>query len=327
MIFAYPWALSLLLLVPIPVALYWYRGKRPATFTLSTVAGLKSIPKGLRVYMSWLPFALLLSSFALVVVALARPQRLFSKSTSTTEGINIILAMDVSTSMLAEDLSPNRLEAAKAVAAQFISSRPNDNIGLVVFSGESFTQCPMTTDQATLLNLLYNVQTGVINDGTAIGNGLATAVSRLKDVEGKDSKVVILLTDGSNNSGSIAPLTAAEIAEALGVRIYTIGVGTQGMAPYPYQTPFGIQYQNVPVEIDEGTLTAIAQKSGGKYFRATDNNSLEEIYREIDEMEKIKIKVDTFTQKEEMYLPFLTIGLVCLILGFMLRTTILRTLP
>ncbi|KGN78598.1 aerotolerance regulator BatA [Porphyromonas cangingivalis] len=327
MIFAYPSVFFVLLVVPLLVALYIYRRKAPATFTLSTTKGVSHISKGWRTHLFWLPFALLLASIIFVVIALARPQRTHSKSNSTTEGINIVMAMDISTSMLAEDLKPNRLEAAKDVAAQFISSRPNDNIGLVVFAGESFTQCPMTTDQATLLNLLQGIQTGIINDGTAIGNGLATAISRLKDVEGKDSKVVILLTDGSNNSGEITPLTAAEIAQALGVRIYTIGVGTQGTAPYPFQTPFGIQYQNVPVDIDEGTLQSIAEKSGGHYFRATDNNSLEAIYSEIDKMEKIKIKVETFTQKEELFLPFLLAGLVCLVLCFLLRTTLLRTLP
>lgn len=228
--------------------------------------------------------------------------------------------------MLAEDLKPNRLEAAKDVAAQFIASRPNDNIGLVVFAGESFTQCPMTTDQATLLNLLQGIETGIINDGTAIGNGIATAVSRLKDIKGK-SKVVILLTDGSNNSGEIAPITASEIAQALGVRIYTIGVGTQGTAPYPIQTPFGIQYQDVQVDIDEHTLQTIANTSGGEYFRATDNSTLKSIYDEIDKMEKVKIKVDTYTQKEELFLPFLFAGLISLVLAFLLRTTLLRTLP
>lgn len=327
MIFAYPLAFFLLLVIPLLIALYLYRRKAPATFTLSTTKGFYRISKGLRAHLFWLPFALLLLSIIFVIVALARPQISHSKSNSTTEGINIVMAMDISTSMLAEDLKPNRLEAAKDVAARFIASRPNDNIGLVVFAGESFTQCPMTTDQATLLNLLQGIETGIINDGTAIGNGLATAVSRLKDLEGKDSKVVILLTDGSNNSGEITPLTAAEIAQALGVRIYTIGVGTQGTAPYPFQTPFGIQYQNVPVDIDEGTLQTIAEKSGGQYFRATDNNSLKEIYSEIDRMEKIKIKVETFTQKEELFFPFLLAGFVCLILCFILRTTILRTLP
>ncbi len=326
MTFANPYYFFLLLLVPPLVALYYHRKKRPATFTLSTTNGFDRMPKSFRVRLHWVPFVFLLISYALMVVALARPQKSHSQSSSSTEGINIVLAMDISTSMLAEDLRPNRIEAAKDVAAQFIASRPNDNIGLVVFAGESFTQCPMTTDQATLLNLLQGIETGIISDGTAIGNGLATAASRLKDIPGK-SKVIILLTDGSNNAGEIAPITAAEIAETFGIRIYTIGVGTRGMAPYPFQTPLGIQYQNVQVDIDEGTLEAIAAKSGGRYFRATDNDSLKTIYNEIDQMEKTKIKVETYTQMEDLYPPFLLCAFIVLVLAYLLRTTLFRTLP
>ena len=218
---------------------------------------------------------------ALLIVILARPQSTNSWSNSSTEGIDIMLAMDISGSMLAQDLKPNRLEAAKDVAASFINGRPNDNIGLVVFSAESFTQCPLTTDHTVLLNLFKDIQSGMIQDGTAIGLGLANAVSRIKDSHAK-SKVIILLTDGSNNAGEIAPVTAAEIAKTFGVRVYTIGVGTKGMAPYPFQTAFGVQYQNIPVEIDEATLKQIASTTGGQYFRATDNASLKEIYSEIE---------------------------------------------
>lgn len=218
---------------------------------------------------------------ALLIVILARPQSTNSWSNSSTEGIDIMLAMDISGSMLAQDLKPNRLEAAKDVAASFINGRPNDNIGLVVFSAESFTQCPLTTDHTVLLNLFKDIQSGMIQDGTAIGLGLVNAVSRIKDSHAK-SKVIILLTDGSNNAGEIAPVTAAEIAKTFGVRVYTIGVGTKGMAPYPFQTAFGVQYQNIPVEIDEATLKQIASTTGGQYFRATDNASLKEIYSEID---------------------------------------------
>ena len=237
---------------------------------------------------------------ALLIVILARPQSTNSWSNSSTEGIDIMLAMDISGSMLAQDLKPNRLEAAKDVAASFINGRPNDNIGLVVFSAESFTQCPLTTDHTVLLNLFKDIQSGMIQDGTAIGLGLANAVSRIKDSHAK-SKVIILLTDGSNNAGEIAPVTAAEIAKTFGVRVYTIGVGTKGMAPYPFQTAFGVQYQNIPVEIDEATLKQIASTTGGQYFRATDNASLKEIYSEIDQMEKTKISVQEYSKKQEEY--------------------------
>lgn len=326
MTFASPYYFLLLALVPLLIALFIFRLKAPATFTLSTIGGIKRIGRSWRTRLFWLPFALMLLSFVMMVCALARPQLSHSKSNTTKEGINIVMAMDVSTSMLAEDLKPNRLEAAKEVAAHFISTRPNDNIGLVAFAGESFTQCPLTTDQATLLNLLMTLQTGVISDGTAIGNGIATSVSRLKDLPSK-SKVLILLTDGSNNSGEIAPVTAAEIAQTFGVRIYTIGVGTEGLAPYPFQTPIGIQYQNVPVEIDEKTLTSIADRSGGKYFRATDNDALRRIYEEIDQMEKSKIKVESYTKQEEQFIPFLIAALCLLLASFLLRTTVFRTLP
>ena len=261
---------------------------------------------------------------ALLIVVLARPQSTDSWSSSSTEGIDIMLSMDISGSMLAQDLKPNRLEAAKDVAASFINGRPNDNIGLVVFSAESFTQCPLTTDHAVLLNLFKDIQSGMIQDGTAIGLGLANAVSRIKDSQAK-SKVIILLTDGSNNAGEIAPVTAAEIAKTFGVRVYTIGVGTQGMAPYPFQTAFGVQYQNIPVEIDEATLKQIAAITGGQYFRATDNASLKEIYAEIDQMEKTKISVQEFSKKQEEYKNWALLVFALLLIEILLRNTLFHT--
>lgn len=237
-----------------------------------------------------------------------------------------MLAMDISGSMLAQDLKPNRLEAAKDVAASFINGRPNDNIGLVVFSAESFTQCPLTTDHTVLLNLFKDIQSGMIQDGTAIGLGLANAVSRIKDSHAK-SKVIILLTDGSNNAGEIAPVTAARSAKTFGVRVYTIGVGTKGMAPYPFQTAFGVQYQNIPVEIDEATLKQIASTTGGQYFRATDNASLKEIYSEIDQMEKTKISVQEYSKKQEEYKNWALLVFVLLLVEILLRNTLLRNIP
>jgi Ca-activated chloride channel family protein len=263
---------------------------------------------------------------ALLIVILARPQSTNSWSNSSTEGIDIMLAMDISGSMLAQDLKPNRLEAAKDVAASFINGRPNDNIGLVVFSAESFTQCPLTTDHTVLLNLFKDIQSGMIQDGTAIGLGLANAVSRIKDSHAK-SKVIILLTDGSNNAGEIAPVTAAEIAKTFGVRVYTIGVGTKGMAPYPFQTAFGVQYQNIPVEIDEATLKQIASTTGGQYFRATDNASLKEIYSEIDQMEKTKISVQEYSKKQEEYKNWALLVFALLLVEILLRNTLLRNIP
>jgi len=257
---------------------------------------------------------------------LARPQSTNSWQNSSTEGIDIMLAMDISTSMLAEDLKPNRLEASKDVAASFINGRQNDNIGLVVFAAESFTQCPLTIDHTVLLNLFKDIQPGIIQDGTAIGLGLANAVSRIKDSQAK-SKVIILLTDGVNNTGEIAPVTAAEIAKSFGVRVYTIGVGTQGEAPYPIPTAFGIQYQNIPVEIDEPALKQIAATTGGQYFRATDNASLKEIYSEIDQMEKTKISVQEFSKKQEEYKMWALIVFALLLVELLLRNTVLKSIP
>ena len=273
-----------------------------------------------------LPFICKISAATLLIIAMARPQSSTNWEESTTEGIEIILAMDISGSMLAQDLKPDRLEASKNVAIDFISQRKNDRVGLVIFAGESFTQCPLTTDHNVLINLFKDVKSGMVDDGTAIGMGLATAINRLKDSEAI-SKVIILLTDGINNSGTIPPLTAAEIAQKFGIRVYTIGVGTEGFAPYPFQTPFGIQYQEVEVKIDEKTLQDIATLTDGKYFRATNNNSLREIYKDIDALEKSKIEITEFHKRAEEFLPFALWALGLLFLGFLLQITYLKQIP
>lgn len=326
MTFAHPYFFLLLLLVPLAVWLYLWREKRPATFTLSTIGAFRGRKVSWRTRLCWLPFALALLAFISGVVALARPQSSNAYSTESTEGINIVLALDISGSMLAKDLQPNRFEAAKSVAGEFVSSRPYDNIGLVVFAGESYTQCPLTTDHAVLLNMINSVEMGLVNDGTAIGSGLATAVNRLKEIK-EGSKVVILLTDGTNNSGTIAPVTAAEIAASFGIRVYTIGVGTMGEALYPIQTYLGVEYVSMPVEIDEASLKQIASATGGQYFRATDNNSLHKIYEEIDQLEKVKLKVESFTQKEELFPPYLWAALILLFAALLLRSTLFRRMP
>ena len=328
MVFANPTYLYLLLLLIPMIGWYVYKlRKSQASLQVSSteafeVAGATSW----KVYLRHVPFALRTLAIALLIVVLARPQSTDSWQNSTTEGIDIVMAMDISTSMLAEDLKPNRLEAAKDVAASFINGRQNDNIGLVVFAAESFTQCPLTTDHTVLLNLFKDVQPGIIQDGTAIGLGLANAVSRIKDSQAK-SKVIILLTDGVNNQGEIAPVTAAEIAKTFGVRVYTIGVGTQGKAPYPFQTAFGVQYMDVDVEIDEPTLKQIAATTGGQYFRATDNASLKEIYSEIDKMEKTKISVQEYSKKQEEYKNWAILLFSLLLVEILLRNTLLRNIP
>lgn len=326
MTFAHPYYFLLLLLVPFAIWLYLWREKRPATFTLSTIGAFRGRRVSWRTRLCWLPFVLALLGFVSGVIALARPQSSNAYSTESTEGINIVLALDISGSMLAKDLQPNRFEAAKSVAGEFVSSRPYDNIGLVVFAGESYTQCPLTTDHAVLLNMINSVEMGLVNDGTAIGSGLATAVNRLKEIK-EGSKVVILLTDGTNNSGTIAPVTAAEIAASFGIRVYTIGVGTMGEALFPIQTYLGIEYVNMPVEIDEASLKQIASTTGGQYFRATDNNSLHKIYEEIDQLEKVKMKVESFTQKEELFPPYLWVALILLFTALLLRSTLFRRMP
>ena len=318
--------LLLVLLVPM---ILWYVFKEKqshADLQFSSLRAFRGIRHAGRVWLRHLLFACKVLAIVFLVTALARPQSSNSWQTYSSEGIDIVLGLDISTSMLARDFTPDRLEAAKEVATKFILERPQDRIGLVVFAGESFTQCPLTTDQAVLVNLLREVQSGMIEDGTAIGLGLANAVNRLKDSPAK-SKVVILLTDGVNNRGSIAPVTAAELAKTYGIRVYTIGVGTYGEAPYPVQTPFGIQLQNVPVEIDEAVLKQIASVTGGQYFRATDNDKLQQIYNEIDQLEKCKVEVKHFSKREEQYFWFGLVGMLLLVTEALLRYTLLRKIP
>lgn len=327
MIFANPAYLWLLLLL-VP-AILWYilkQQKGNASMEVSSTSPFEEMPCSYKYYLRHVRFALELAAAASLIVALARPQSTDSWTSRSTEGVDIVLTLDISTSMLARDFNPNRVDAAKDVAAQFISGRPYDNIGLVIFAGESFTMCPMTTDHAALLNLLRDVECGMIEDMTAIGDGLATAISRIKDGPAK-SKTIILLTDGTNNAGDIAPVTAADIARTFGIRVYTIGVGTKGMAPYPVQTPYGIEYRNYPVEIDEVTLDQIAVKTGGKYFRATDKGALKNIFSEIDKMEKTKLSVTEYSRREEEFMIWAVFALIFLSLDILLRNTILKNIP
>ena len=323
--------LLLLLLIPYLIWYVGYRKKSEPTMQLSDTYAYLKAPKSWRMRMMHLPMLLRLATFVLLVVVLTRPQTRNSWDQRTTEGIDIMMAMDVSTSMLAEDLKPNRMEAAKSVAAEFISGRPNDNIGLTIFAGEAFTQCPMTTDHTSLLNLLQGVRTditatGLMSDGTAVGMGLANAVSRLKNSKAK-SKVVILLTDGSNNMGDLSPMTSAQIARSLGIRVYTIGVGTNKTAPYPMRVAGGVQYVNIPVEIDTKTLSDIAAATEGNFYRATNNRELKQIYKDIDKLEKSKMSVTKFSKRYEAYLPFALAAFVLLLLEILLRTTVLRRIP
>ncbi|MFM2136119.1 MAG: hypothetical protein RL021_1519 [Bacteroidota bacterium] len=325
--FAQPTLLWLLLLVPAYVTYYILAGrKRNTTFRFSGLETLRFYRPTLRQKLIHLPLILRCLTYSAVVVALARPQSSSSSQSVTTEGIDIVLGLDISPSMLAEDLRPNRIEAAKKVALEFIESRPNDRIGLVVFSGESFTQCPLTSDHSVLKNLIGNLESGMLADGTAIGEGLATAVNRIRGSKAK-SKVIILLTDGVNNVGAIAPQTAGEIAKAFGIRVYTVGVGSMGVAPYPFKTPFGIQYQNMEVQIDEPVLRSIAAETGGKYFRATSTSRLREVYADIDKMEKTKVDVLEFRRRSEEFYPLALIAILLLGLEIILRQTLLRTLP
>lgn len=316
----------LLLIIPMIAWYIWQRKRLGASIQFSSTMGFSRIPKTWKYYFRHSVFVLQMLSLSMLVVALARPQSSNSSSTVTTKGIDIVIALDISSSMLAMDFRPNRIEAAKDVAIQFVSGRTNDRIGLVVFAGESFTQCPLTTDRATVINLFKGLESGMIEDGTAIGNGLATAVSRLKESDAI-SKVVILLTDGENNRGEIAPVTAAELAKTFGIRVYTVGVGTIGMAPYPMQTPFGVQVRDVEVNIDEVTLEKIASTTDGKYFRATNNNKLAEIYQEIDKLEKSKIDVKEFRKEQEEYLNYALMGALLLILSMILKVTVFRNIP
>ena len=329
MFFEYPKLLWLLAIPALLVLHYIYlevSGKRPhlrvSTITPWTLKG--------RSFMSvvrHIPFILRIFALSMIVVAIARPRSSEEMERVDTEGIDIVLAMDVSTSMLARDLVPDRLNASKDIAIEFIAQRPTDRMGIVVFAGESFTQCPLTTDRATLINLMKEVQTDLIEDGTAIGNGLATAVARMKDSDAK-SRVVILLTDGVNNRGEISPQMAAEIAKTYGIRVYTIGVGTDNeTAPYPVMTPWGVEIQNVKVEIDEALLSEIAESTGGRYFRATDNTKLAEIYSEINKMEKARTTVDSFPVYKELFGKYALMALLAILLGLMFNWFVIRRLP
>jgi Ca-activated chloride channel homolog len=325
--FAHPYLLYLLLLIPIILFWYWKQNrKRSAAITYSNLEIFRNLDKTLRERLRHLPMLLRLIGISLLIVALARPQTFSSGENVYTEGIDVAMLLDISGSMLAEDLKPNRLEAAKNVIDDFISGRTTDKIGLVVFASESFTQCPLTIDYPVLRGLLKDIKSGIIEDGTAIGTAIANGVNRLKDSEAK-SKIIILLTDGVNNSGEIDPITAAQIAKKFGIRIYTVGVGTMGEAPYPFQTPFGKRYQMVPVEIDEKVLQQVAQITDGKYFRATDNKKLEEIYQNIDKLEKTRVEITSYRKAKELFYGWLGAGLFFILFELILSKTYLKKLP
>ncbi len=326
--FSSPWVLWLLLLIIPMVAYYIYRTLQGgASVVISTTSMLRGVPRTWRYYLRHLPFVLRVVAFGLLIVALARPQDIEEHQVASSEGIDIMMAIDISGSMLARDFEPDRITAAKEVAASFIGDRVGDRIGLVVFAGEAFTQSPLTTDKATLQTLLSRIRSGVIEDGTAIGNGLATALNRLRESDSK-SKVIILLTDGVNNRGEIAPLTAAEIAKQMGVKVYTIGVGTMGRAPYPRIDMYGniVDYVQMQVEIDEETLTQIAQSTGGEYFRATNMEKLEAIYDQINQMERSKVEISDFTTYHERFMALLLLSLAILILEAIVSSVILKRL-
>ncbi len=325
--FAYPILLWLLLLIPLMTFWHYKFGKKRVSKALySSLTPFKNYKPSWREKFIDTPFWLRAAAMGLLIIGLARPQSFASGENVYTEGIDVALVLDISGSMLAEDFKPNRLEAAKEISGEFIKGRTADRIGLVVFSKESFTQCPLTIDYSVLLNLLSDIKSGMIEDGTAIGNAIANGVNRLKDSKAK-SKVIILLTDGVNNSGEIDPITAAQIAKTYGIRIYSIGVGAKGEAPYPVMTPFGKRYQMVPVEIDEKTLSQISDITGGKYFRANSNNKLKQIYDEIDKMEKIKIEVSSYRSSTELFYDWVGAGLILLLLELVLSRTILKKIP
>ena len=325
--FAYPYVLWFLLVIPAMIFWHYFKGrKREPGINYSYLKFLDGVSSNWKEKLKDVPIFLRAAALAFMIIALARPQTFSSGENIYAEGIDISLVLDISGSMLAEDLRPNRLESAKNVIDKFIEGRVSDRIGLVVFSRYAFTQCPLTVDYNVLRNLLSEIKSGMIEDGTAIGNALANGTNRLKDSEAK-SKIIILLTDGVNNAGEVDPLTAVEIAKNYGIRIYTIGVGTRGEAPYPVQTPFGIRYQLVPVEIDEALLKNIAESTGGQYFRATDNRTLNEIYNKIDKLEKTKVEVTSYQSAAELYYGWLKIGLLLLLLELILSKTIFRRLP
>lgn len=328
MFFEYPHLLWLLVIPALLIVHYIYLelcGRRPH-FRVSDIRYWKAGGKSVLSYLRHAPMLLRTVALSMIIIAIARPRSSSKMDKIDTEGIDIVLAMDVSTSMLARDFTPDRISAAKDIAIEFISQRPSDRIGIVVFAGESYTQCPLTTDRATLINLMKEIQTGLIEDGTAIGNGLATAVARMQGSDAK-SRVVILLTDGVNNRGEITPQTAADIAKTYGIRVYTIGVGANGTAPYPVITPWGVQMQDVEVEIDEDLLKGIAETTGGRYFRATDNTKLSEIYSEINKMEKARTTIDSFPVYKELFMDFALVALICLLLEVVFNAFILKRLP
>lgn len=328
MFFEYPHLLWLLVIPALLIVHYIYLelcGRRPH-LRVSDIRYWKAGGKSVLSYMRHAPMLLRTVALSMIIIAIARPRSSSKMDKIDTEGIDIVLAMDVSTSMLARDFTPDRISAAKDIAIEFISQRPSDRIGIVVFAGESYTQCPLTTDRATLINLMKEIQTGLIEDGTAIGNGLATAVARMQGSDAK-SRVVILLTDGVNNRGEITPQTAADIAKTYGIRVYTIGVGANGTAPYPVITPWGVQMQDVEVEIDEDLLKGIAETTGGRYFRATDNTKLSEIYSEINKMEKARTTIDSFPVYKELFMDFALVALICLLLEVVFYAFILKRLP
>ncbi len=327
MFFEYPALLWLLAVPVLLIAHYLWQelsGRKPH-LRVATIIPWKKEGLSVLAVLRHLPFVLRIAAISLIIIAIARPRSSSDVEKVNTEGIDIVLAMDVSTSMLARDFKPDRISAAKDIAVEFIAQRPTDRMGIVVFAGESYTQCPLTTDRATLINLMKEVQTGLIEDGTAIGNGLATAVARMMDSDAP-SRVVILLTDGVNNRGAVAPLTAAEIAKSYGIRVYTIGVGANGMAPYPVMTQWGVEVQNMQVEIDEDLLKQIAENTGGRYFRATDNTKLSEIYSEINKMEKARTTVDSFPVYKELFGKYALAALICLLLELAVRL-LLRRMP
>ena len=328
MFFEYPELLWLLVIPALLVLHYIYLElfERHPHLRVSTSVPWMAGGRSFMALLRHVPFVLRIFALSMIIVAIARPRSSEEMERVDTEGIDIVLAMDVSTSMLARDLTPDRISASKDIAIEFIAQRPTDRMGIVVFAGESFTQCPLTTDRATLINLMKDVQTDLIEDGTAIGNGLATAVARMKDSDAK-SRVVILLTDGVNNRGEISPQMAAEIAKIYGVRVYTIGVGKEGMAPYPVMTPWGVEVQNVKVEIDEALLAEIAESTGGRYFRATDNTKLAEIYSEINKMEKARTTVDSFPIYKELFGKYALLALLAILLELVFNWFIIRRLP
>jgi Ca-activated chloride channel family protein len=328
MFFEYPKLLWLLVLPVLMILHYLWQeiSDRRPHLRVSTSVPWTVKKWSLMSVLRHVPFVLRIFALSMIIVAIARPRSSQQMEKIDTEGIDIILAMDVSTSMLARDLTPDRINASKDIAIEFIAQRPSDRMGIVVFAGESFTQCPLTTDRATLINLMKEVQTDIIEDGTAIGNGLATAVARMKDSDAK-SRVVILLTDGVNNRGEVSPQMAAEIARTYGVRVYTIGVGKEGMAPYPVMTPWGVEIQNVKVEIDEKLLSEIAESTGGRYFRATDNTKLSEIYSEINKMEKARTTVDSFPVYKELFSIYALLALLAILFELILNWFVIRRLP